>query len=116
MSNDCPHGIDVKVAVVEQRQIDLERRQDQFMVEIRADIAEINTNMKRVWDEVNSIHGHITRCRNELREEIDRDFMTKAEGERMRGDIKAINTKIYMTGAGIVLALSIVQIAVAVWS
>lgn len=108
--------LEVIVAVSQQRQADLDRRHESFMDSIRDTVAEINDSMRGVWKEVNSIHGHITRCRDELRQEIDRDFMTKTEGMALRGEIKAINTRINMTGAGIVLALSLVQIGIAIWA
>ena len=106
----------VEVAVAKEQQANLDRRHEQFMENIRGTVAEINDSMRGVWKEVNSIHGHITRCRDELRNEIDRDFLSKTDAEKIRGEIKAINTRISVAGAGIVLALSLVQIAIAIWS
>lgn len=106
----------VDMAVAKESQANLDRRHEQFMENIRGTVAEINDSMRGVWKEVNSIHGHITRCRDELRGEIDRDFLSNTEAEKLRGEIKAINTRINMTGAGIVLVLSLVQIAIAIWA
>jgi len=109
---DPNRQLEIDVAVTKQAQKDMDRRQETFMAGINTTMENLNHNMAQTSDQIESIHGHITRCRDEMREEIERDFMGKTEGEQIRGSIKEINTKIYMTGLGIVLALSMVQIAV----
>lgn len=106
----------IDVAVVKQQQKDLDRRHETFMKSINKTMDNLGHGMDKVREEVRSIHGHLTRCRDELREEIDRDFLSQTEAEKIRGSIKQINTKLYMTGAGIVLALSFVQIVIALWA
>lgn len=105
----------IDIAVTKQRQDDMDRRQEVFMTNLTKNVDEMNRNITKTWEEINSIHGHLSRCRDELREEIDRDFVTNTEAEKIRGSVKQINTKLYMTGVGIVLVLSLVQIGLAVF-
>ena len=112
----CPHKLDVEIAVVTQRQNDMDRRHDDFMNRVTTTMSQINTGMVDTRKQIESIHGHLTRCRDELRDEIDRDFLSKTEAERIRGSIGKINTRLTMTGLGIVLALSLVQVAIAVYA
>lgn len=119
--------LEVEVAVVKQRQDDMDRRQKEFMAAITKTMDDLNRSLKSARDDVNSIHGHITRCRNEINDELTRDFseerklnrdtfLTEGDAEKIRGSIKEINTKLYMTGIGIVFALSLVQVAISVYS
>jgi len=101
---------------VKQRQSEIDRRHDTFMASINKSMDGLQRSMEKTSTDIGSIHGHITRCRDEMREEIERDFMTKTEGERIRGSISKINTKIHMTGLFIVFALSLVQIGIAVYT
>lgn len=106
----------VEMTVVQQQQIALERRHDEYMRNVEKTMALINIGMADTSKQIESIHGHLTRCRDELRDEIDRDFLSKTEAEKIRGSIGKINTRLTMTGMGIVLALSLVQIAIAVYA
>ena len=104
---------EIDIAVMQAKQAEMDRRQETFMTQLGKTVDEINSNIAKTWNEINSLHGHINRAKEELREEVDRDFVSKEEGEKIRSSIKEINTKLYMTGIGIVLAVSMVQILIA---
>lgn len=69
----------------------------------------IEAAVHQITEMIQSQHSNIRDSRDELRREIERDFMTKTRGIIIESKIDTINTRLVLTGAGIVILLSIVM-------
>lgn len=66
----------------------------------------INSLRESISAKFEGMYRHTDQCRDDLRQEIERDFVTKVEMEAMRGEVKILATKITI---GVAAAVFIIQ-------
>lgn len=114
-SGDDLRGI-VHQRLLEQRMEFMENSMMKMAEANEKNFSSMQTAVARVTEALVIHREDIQRCRDQLRDEVERDFMTKQEGVELKSEIKAINTRLILTGATIVILLSIVNVAVNIFS
>ncbi len=75
----------------------------------------LDNKLERLFEKIEEFHGHIDRCKIEIRREMERDFMTATEGEKIRGDIKSFRMSMRVGFSIMTLIVALVQIGLTIW-
>ena len=94
--------LEQRLEFVENTVMDMAKSQERNNAQIQESVRQLVESMKKHQDD-------IKQCRNELRDEIERDFMTKTEGNKIFLKMDQINTRLMLGGAGVVIIISAVN-------
>lgn len=94
--------LEQRLEFVENTIMDMAKSQERNNAQIQESVRSLVETMKKHQDD-------IRQCKIELRDEIERDFMTKPEGMKIYSKLDQINTRLILTGGGIVLLVSVVN-------